>query len=295
MVSHARNWTTGRSAAGTAYKIRGSGPPLLMVHGFPQTSAMWLPIAERFTATHTVILADLRGYGESAKPGQDHPQDCAAYSFRAMAADLFDLMQELGFARYHLVGHDRGARAAHRMALDAPGQIASVTLMDIVPTHLLLSDLTHSVAQSYFHWFFLAQPHPFPERLIASDPDYFFEACLLGWGGAQLDDFPVNQLAAYREAWRKPETIFGMCQDYRATLKHDLVTDTQDLGRQIECPALVLYGADGAMAQHYDIASTWAGRLADMRTATIPGGHFFPDTAPDATADALASFLQNCG
>jgi len=284
-----------REAVDIAYSVLGDGPPVLLLHGFPQTRAMWGPIARRLARDHTVILADLRGYGESGKPEGDSPTECAAYSFREMGRDQLALMSALGFERFHLVGHDRGARVAHRMALDAPERVASVTVMDIVPTHLLLTQLSHGVARSYFHWFFLAQPYPFPERLIASDPDYFFESCLLGWGGAKLSDFAPDHLAAYRGAWRDPATIFGMCQDYRAALTHDLALDTDDLGRKVTCPALVLYGADGAMARAFDVPATWADRLALMQAQTVPGGHFFPDTAPDATAQALAQFLKQTG
>ncbi len=277
-----------------AVSIGGAGPPVLLLHGFPQTRDMWQPIAATLAADHTVVMADLRGYGASDVPAQDRPQDCAAYSFRAMGQDQLALMAALGFTRFHLVGHDRGARVTHRMALDAPERVASLTLMDIVPTHLLLTDLTCKVARSYYHWFFLAQPHPFPERLIAPDPDYYFESCLLGWGGARLKDFRPETLAAYRAAWRRPEVIFGMCQDYRAAIVHDLALDEGDLGRKVTCPALVLYGADGAMARAYDVPATWADRLAQMQAQTVPGGHFFPDTAPEATALALARFLAEC-
>lgn len=272
--------------------ISGQGAPVLLLHGFPQTRAMWTPIAAHLASSYTVVAADLRGYGASSKPAQDSPQDSAAYSFRAMGGDMLALMHALGHDRFHLVGHDRGARVAHRMALDAPLRVASLTLMDIVPTQLLLTNLTHQVAQSYFHWFYLAQPHPFPERMIGADPDHFFESCLLGWGGSRLEDFAPEALAAYRAAWRRPEVIFGMCQDYRAALAHDLPHDTADLGRKLACPALVLYGADGAMARAYDVPATWADRLTDMRAGPIPGGHFFPDTAADATADSLIGFLQ---
>lgn len=277
-----------------ACTICGQGDPVLLLHGFPQTRAMWGPIAARLAERHTVVTADLRGYGSSSIPGQDSPQDCAAYSFRAMGSDMVALMRALGHDRFHLVGHDRGARVAHRMALDAPAHVASLTLMDIVPTHHLLENVTHPVAHSYFHWFFLSQPHPFPERLIAADPDYFFESCLLGWGGARLEEFAPAHLAVYRAAWRNQDVIFGMCQDYRAAIAHDLHHDVADLGRKVTCPALVLYGADGAMARAYDVPATWADRLADMRARTVPGGHFFPDTAPQATADAVLDFLQGC-
>ena len=274
-----------------AYSIGGSGPPVLLLHGFPQTREMWRPIAAELAAQFTVVMADLRGYGASAVAGQEGPEDCAPYSFRAMGGDQLALMRSLGFERFHLVGHDRGARVAHRMALDAPDRVASLTLMDIVPTHLLLSELRYPVAKSYYHWFFLAQPHPFPERLIAADPDYFFESCLLGWGGAQLSDFATEAIAAYRAAWRRPEVIFGMCQDYRAAIAHDLALDEADLGRKLHCPALVLFGADGVMAREYDVGASWAPWLADMRVQAVPGGHFFPDTAPQVTTRAVMAFL----
>ena len=269
----------------------GAGPPVLLLHGFPQTRAMWQPIAQRLSRDFTVVSADLRGYGGSFKPGIGTPDHCAAYSFRAMGRDQLSLMRQLGFNRFHLVGHDRGARVAYRMALDAPEAVQSLTLMDIVPTHRLLETLTHPVAKSYYHWFFLAQPHPFPERLIGADPDYFFESCLLGWGGASLDDFRPEALSDYRAAWRQPEVIFGMCQDYRAAIAHDLSLDAADLHRQVHCPALVLYGADGVMARAYDVPAAWEDRLAQMQAQALPGGHFFPDTAPEATADMLARFL----
>ena len=275
-----------------AFDILGSGPPLLLLHGFPQTRAMWRPIATHLASRYTVIAPDLRGYGASGKPGQDRPQDCSAYSFRAMGQDIFGLMDALGHGQFHLAGHDRGARVAHRMALDAPERVQSVTVMDIVPTHLLLSELTHNVAKTYYHWFFLAQPHPFPEKLIGADPDYFFESCLLGWGGASLSDFAPDLLAAYRAAWRHPGTVFGMCQDYRAAIAHDMALDAADLGRKLSCPALVLYGAQGAMARAYDVPATWADRLANMQAHGLPGGHFFPDTAPAETAAALRAFID---
>ncbi len=282
-----------RDGVEIVHDISGSGPPVLLLHGFPQTRAMWAPIARILSTRHTVVTADLRGYGASSVPGQGQPQDCAPFSFREMGQDQLALMAALGFERFHLVGHDRGARVAHRMALDAPDRVSSLTLMDIVPTHLLLNDLSWQVAKTYYHWFFLVQPHPFPERLIAADPDYFFEACLLGWGGAKLTDFDPEALAAYREAWRQPEVIFGMCQDYRAAIAHDLALDESDLRRRVECPSLVLFGADGAMARAYDVPATWADRLAQMQARAVPGGHFFPDTHPEATMAALQEFLAS--
>lgn len=278
-----------------ACTIRGTGPAVSLLHGFPQTRAMWRPIAAQLAARFTVVTADLRGYGASSQPGRDNPQDSSAYSFRAMGQDQLALMTALGHAQFHLVGHDRGARVAHRMALDAPERVRSLTVMDIVPTQTLLRELTHRVAASYYHWFFLAQPHPFPEKLIGADPDYFFESCLLGWGRAQLSNFDAELLADYRAAWHRPEVIFAMCQDYRAAIAHDLALDEGDLHRQITCPALVLYGADGVMARDYDVAGTWAPRLAQMQVEALPGGHFFPDTVPKETARQVMRFLEGAG
>ncbi|MGI1663193.1 alpha/beta fold hydrolase [Palleronia sp. KMU-117] len=272
-----------------AYDLIGEGPPVLLLHGFPQTRALWHRVAPRLARRFTVVTADLRGYGASSKPDA---ANLAAYGFRAMARDQVTLMRGLGFERFHLVGHDRGGRVAHRLALDHPGAVASLTVMDIVPTHRLLSDWNATLAADYWHWTFLAQPAPFPETVIGHDPDHFFEACLLGWGGARLGDFDAGALAAYRAAWRDPATIAGMCADYRAALTVDFADDAADLERRVACPALVLWGAEGVMARRFDIAATWAGRLEDMRAAACPGGHFFVDLYPDETAAALGGFLD---
>ncbi len=266
----------------------GEGPPVLLLHGFPQTRAMWRPIAARLMdAGFQVVTADLRGYGASHKPL--HGLD---YSFRAMARDMVALMAHLGHARYHLVGHDRGARTAHRLALDdTANSLMSLTLMDIVPTHLILSDLNQRVARAYYHWFFLAQPAPFPESMIGHDPAAFYTSCLLGWGASKLADFDADLLAEYHAAWTDPEVTRGMCADYRATLDHDFTFDTSDLHRSLDVPALILFGADGAMARAFDVPGTWAPRLSKITARGIPGGHFFPDTAPAATAAALLDFL----
>ncbi len=269
------------------YSMGGEGPPVLLLHGFPQTRAMWAHIAPELALSHTVICPDLPGYGASAKP-----DSLDAYSFRAMAREMAGLMDSLGHDRFDLIGHDRGARVAHRLALDAGHRVRSLVLMDIIPTHTLLSDLRWPVAQSYYHWFFLAQPYPFPDRMIEADPDAFFHACLLGWGGAQLADFDADQLAQYRVAWRDPDTIRGMCNDYRATLARDMADDSADADACIACPTLVLYGAQGAMARHYDVPAAWAAKCRHMEAQAVPGGHFFPDTNPTATCTALQPFLN---
>ena len=281
-----RSDTLSPNGVDIAYSVGGAGPPLVLLHGFPQTRAMWARIAPVLAATHTVICPDLRGYGDSGKP-----LDVSAYSFRNMARDVAALMMHLGHHSFAVAGHDRGGRVAHRLALDAPDIITRLAMMDIVPTHTLLADLRADVARAYYHWFFLAQPEPVPETMIAHDPDTYFESCLLGWGKSDLSQFDTAQLAAYRSAWRKTDTIRGMCNDYRAALDVDFHEDAADLSQRVTCPTLVLYGADGAMAQHYDMAATWGPKCADLQTSAIPGGHFFPDTAADETVAALSAFF----
>jgi haloacetate dehalogenase len=269
-----------------AYDIAGDGPPVLLLHGFPQNRDMWHAIAPALAQGFTVVTADLRGYGASSKPAQ--MQDMG---FRPMAEDQRALMAHLGFDQFHLVGHDRGARTAHRMALDHPSTIKSLTLMDIVPTHLLLDELSQQVAKAYYHWFFLAQPTPVPETMIGFDADAFFESCLGGWGGGMVG-FDPGALDSYRASWRDPDCIRSMCNDYRAGIEVDFALDASDLHRKVDCPTLVLYGVDGVMGQMYDVPATWKARLSDMRAKGLPGGHFFPDTSPQQTFTALSDFLR---
>ncbi|SPF80723.1 alpha/beta fold hydrolase [Pseudoprimorskyibacter insulae] len=269
-----------------AYDVSGNGPPVLLLHGFPQTRAMWRPIAAQLRTRFTVITADLRGYGDSSAPPRMEDM-----SFRAMSDDMIALMAHLGHDRFHLVGHDRGARTAHRMALDHAGAIQTLTVMDIVPTHLLLDQMTTPIARAYYHWFFLAQPAPLPETMIGHDPDAYFERCLLGFGKAELSDFDPVLLDDYRRAWRDPRKIAAMCNDYRAAIDVDFALDAADLNRRVTCPSLVLFGKDGAVARTLDVGATWLDRLTEMQAKPIPGGHFFPDQYPDETAQALLDFL----
>jgi haloacetate dehalogenase len=270
-------------------EVGGSGPPVLLLHGFPQCRALWARVGPILAADHTVVAADLRGYGESDKPPS--AGDLATYSFRAMAADQAGLMAALGFERFHVVGHDRGGRTGHRLALDHPDRVASLAVLDIIPTQTLLAGLDRQVAAGYWHWFFLSLPSPFPERMIAADPDGFYESCLTGWGAARLEDFDPEQLAAYRRAWRDDAAIAGSCADYRSTLQVDFALDTADLARRVACPVLALWGRDGFMARCYDIGDTWRERCTSLETATLPGGHFFIDQHPTETAAVLGRFL----
>jgi haloacetate dehalogenase len=269
--------------------VGGSGPPALLLHGFPQNRAMWARVAPRLAERFTVVCADLRGYGDSAKP--KCLPDRSNYSFRALAADQVGLMRRLGFERFHLVGHDRGGRTGHRTALDSPAAVLTLTVMDIVPTYAMFMDTNREVAGAYWHWYFLSQPEPFPERLIGADPDFFYETCLVGWGAAKISDFDAEMIAEYRRAWRDPAMIHGSCSDYRAAATIDLKHDAADIDRKVACPTLVFYGSSGKMAKLFDIPAEWRKRCASVTEASLPGGHFFVDQLPDDTARILEEFF----
>lgn len=271
--------------------IGGSGPPVLLLHGFPQNLAMWARVAPLLApAGFTTVCADLRGNGDSAKP--HCLADRSNYAFRAMAADQVALMNRLGFPRFHMVGHDRGGRTGHRMALDRPDVVLSLAVLDIVPTYAMFMDTNRHVAGAYWHWYFLSQPAPFPERVIGNDPDLFYETCLIGWGATRVEDFDPEMLADYRRCWRDFAMIHGSCSDYRAAATIDLGHDGADLDRKVTCRTLVLYGASGTMARCFDIPAEWRKRCADVRAASLPGGHFFVDQFPRETTEILVEFLR---
>lgn len=273
-----------------AYWIGGSGPPVLLLHGFPQSRALWARVAPDLAQHFTVVCADLRGYGQSSKPPA--PPDAANYSFRAMARDQLGLMRSLGFETFALVGHDRGGRAAHRLAVDAPEAVSRLVVMDIVPTHTIFMRADRHLAAVYWHWYFLQQPWPFPERLIGADPDFFYETCLFGWGAAGPDDFAADQLAEYRRCWRDPAMIHGSCADYRAAAGVDFQNDAADLDAKVQCPTLVLYGGQGAMGKMFDLEKEWRAFCTNMTAEAMPGGHFFIDQHPQETVEKLLRFLQ---
>lgn len=271
--------------------VGGSGPPVLLLHGYPQCLAMWGKIAPLVAASgFRVVACDLRGYGDSSKPKGE--ADNANYSFRVMAQDQVSVMRALGHERFHVIGHDRGGRTAHRMALDHAERVVSLAVLDIVPTYAMFMDTNRHVAGGYWHWYFLSQPVPFPEHMIGLDPDFFYETCLVGWGKSTIDDFNPWQISEYRRCWRTPEMIHGSCCDYRAAATIDLEHDGADLARKVACPSLVLWGADGLMGRLFDMKAEWEKKLANMTTAPLPGGHFFPDAIPHETAEALTGFLK---
>ncbi|MEM6381705.1 MAG: alpha/beta hydrolase [Pseudomonadota bacterium] len=274
-----------------AYVAGGNGPPLLLLHGYPQTRAMWSELAGTLAQSFTVIAADLRGYGASSKPEPN--QDGAPYSFRDMAADMLSLMSALGHQRFHLTAHDRGARVGHRLALDAPERLISLCLLDIIPTTDVWANMDAEMSLAYWHWPLLAQSPGFASSLITPDPDGFFEHCLQSWGKAKLTDFDPESLEAYRAAWRDPAMIIATCADYRSGAFADLDHDRQDEQKTIQCPLLVLYGARGVLAQKFDVGALWRRRASGpVQCEAIDGGHFFVDTAPTETLAALRDFLH---
>ena len=270
--------------------IGGAGPPVLLLHGFPQNKSMWARVAPQLASHFTVVCADLRGYGDSAKPAC--LPDRSNYAFRAFAADQVGLMRQLGFDRYHVIGHDRGGRTAHRMALDRPDTLLTLTVIDIVPTYTMFMETNRHIASAYWHWYLLSQAEPFPERLIGNDPDFFYEACMVGWGASKISYFDAEMLADYRRCWRDPAMIHGSCSDYRAAASIDLDHDTADHHRMVTCPTLVFFGSLGIMAQMFDIPLEWRKRCANVTEVALKGGHFFVDHFPNQTSEVLLQYLR---
>jgi haloacetate dehalogenase len=269
----------------------GSGPPLLLLHGNPQTHAMWHKVAPQLAERFTVICPDLRGYGESFKP--DATPDHAPYAKTEMARDMAELMTVLGHERFMVGSHDRGARVAHRLALDHPGRVSRLAVMDIVPTieHFERTDM--SFALGYYHWFWFAQPHPFPEELINAAPDKWFKAHTSRSGGPP-SFFAAEAMQDYLDAARRPDTIVGMCEDYRAAATIDLVHDRMSRaeGRRIACPMLALWGAKGHIGGWYDPLALWREYCtAEVQGAAVESGHYLAEEAPGEVLDHFVRFF----
>ena len=269
----------------------GSGPPVLLLHGYPQTRAMWSSVAAALAEGHTVVAADLRGYGDSSKPpgGPDH----AGYSKRAMAADQVEAMAALGFDRFAVIGHDRGARVGHRMALDHPERVERLAVLDIVPTRTVYATVDRELATRYYHWFFLIQPFDLPERLIGADPVYYLRRALWrGLGGGSLDAFAPDALAEYERCFADPDAVHATCEDYRAAASIDLAHDEADADRRVECPVLALWGANGAVGALYEPLEVWREYADDARGRAVDAGHFLVEERPEETLEALREFLD---
>jgi haloacetate dehalogenase len=271
-------------------RTAGSGPPLLLLHGYPETHVMWHRVAPALVATHTVVLPDLRGYGDSGRPPSDPAH--LAYSKRKSAQDLVEVMGKLGFEKFAVVGHDRGGRVAHRMCLDHPARVRRAAVLDIVPTRTLYAATDKAVASAYFHWFFLIQPEPLPEQLIGAEPVFWLHRMLGSWGGAGLSAFAPEAVAEYERCFRDPAVIHATCEDYRAGATIDLEHDAADEDARTTCPLLALWGEKGLMHRHFDVLATWREKAAGpVAGKALPCGHFLPEEAPEATLAALGSFL----
>jgi haloacetate dehalogenase len=269
--------------------VGGNGPPLLLLHGNPLMLASWHKVAPSLAQSFTVVATDLRGYGDSSKPdgGPDH----AGYTFRAMGEDNFEVMLALGFPRFAVAGHDRGARVGFRMALDRPESIERFASLDIVPTHHVLTNVSLGWGLESYHWFFMAQKAPFPEKLICADLPYYI-SYKLNKKGVGLDIFSKEAMAEYVRC-TTPEQIHAVCEDYRATVTLDLAMDSADFGkRKITCPTLVIWGSNSHVGRHFKSIEAWRPWTTDLRGWAVPTGHYPAEHRPDLVYEAFSDFFS---
>ena len=268
----------------------GEGPPLLLLHGYPQTHVIWHKVAQRLAQQHTVVCPDLRGYGDSGKPPGllDHSN----YSKRVMARDQVQLMEVLGHERFAVVGHDRGGRVAHRMARDHRDRVSKLCVLDISPTLTMYENTTKAFATAYYHWFFLIQPAPFPETLIGHDPKYYLPWRSGGRHGNAMPYAAPEAVAEYERCFSDPAAIHASCEDYRAAAGIDLDHDRADLADRIRCPMLALWGERGVVHRLFDPIADWSAVATDVRGKALPSGHFIPEEVPDLLLAELLPFLS---
>ena len=266
--------------------LGGNGPPILLLHRYPQTHIEWRKIAPDLSKDYTLVMPDLRGYGDSGKPpaGDNHIN----YSKRAMALDQVEVMEKLGFRQFALVSHDRGSRVAHRLTLDHPGRVTRLVMMDICPTHYMYKTADREMAFAYYHWFFLIQPAPFPETLIGRSID---EVLKLLMESVMPNGIESEAYAEYRRCFSDPATIHASCEDYRAAASIDLQHDEADMDKKISCPVLVLWGANGLVGKKYDFLSVWKDRATRVSGKPLPGGHWLAEELPHQILSEVKSFL----
>ena len=279
-----------RTVGGTeiAFRMAGGGPPLLLLHGFPQTNVMWHRIAPALAEDFTVIAADLRGYGDSATPesGPEH----AGYSKRAMADDMVGLMENLGHRSFMVAGHDRGGRVAHRMARDHGDRVNRLAVLDIAPTAAMYGQTDMRFATAYYHWFYLIQPAPLPERMIGADAEFYLRSKCGQWGRTS-GAITEAAFADYLRCFSQPDRIHAMCEDYRAAASIDLIHDRQDESARLKMPLLALWGEAGFVGSNYDVLAEWRQVATDVSGHSVPGGHYLAEEAPEETLAALRAFF----
>ena len=273
-------------------RMLGRGRPLLLLHGHPQTHVMWHRVAPALAQRFTLVLMDLRGYGDSGRPPSD--SEHLAYSKREMAADALAVMQHHGFDRFQVLAHDRGARVAHRLAADHPQAVERLMLLDIAPTLAMYQNTSEAFAKAYWHWFFLIQPPPLPEALIESDPVRYLRS-VMGRRHAGLVAFAPQALAEYERCMQISGTAHSLCEDYRAGATIDLDHDRADVaaGRRLEQPLRVLWGEHGAVGQCFDVLSLWRQRASQVMGQALPCGHYIAEEAPQTLLDEAFGFFEN--
>ena len=270
------------------YRIGGKGYPLLLLHGYPQSHILWREMAPLFAKNYTVICSDLRGYGDSDKPKSDKKH--FTYSKKNMAKDQYELMKKLGFDKFCLVGHDRGGRVAHRMAIDYPDSITKISVLDIVPTSHVFENTNAILARRYYHWFFLIQPYPYPETLIGNDPEYYIKSKLQMWGSNSnylTDDIIKEYIRCFT-----PDAIHASCEDYRAGANIDLIHHKEDFDKKIICPLQVLWGKTAMVEELYNPIKVWKEWANNVEGHSINCGHFLPEEKPLETYEAIINFLN---
>lgn len=286
---------TSRTVTGPAGHVQtrfgGNGPPLLLLHGHPQTHAMWHLVAPALAEHFTVVMMDLRGYGDSARPSSD--AEHSVYSKRAMANDALTVMQHYGFERFGVLAHDRGARVAHRLALDHAAAVERLMLLDIAPTVAMYENTTRAFATAYWHWFFLIQPPPLPEALIESDPVRYIRS-VMGKRHAGLAAFAPEALSEYERCAQIPGTAHAICEDYRASSSIDLKHDRADMasGRKLEQPVKVLWGEHGAVGQCFDVLQLWRERATQATGNSLPCGHYIAEEVPELLIPQALDFFD---
>jgi haloacetate dehalogenase len=266
--------------------VGGNGPPVLLLHGYPQIHVRWRKIAPQLATNYTVVIPDLPGYGDSGKPedGDNHVN----YSKRTMALDQVEVMERLGFKQFAMVSYDRGARVGHRLALDHPDRLTKLVMLDIVPTYYMCKTTDRQFASAYFHWFFLILPAPFPETLIGNDVDTVLK---LFMGSATPKYIEPEAYAEYRRCFSDPAAIHASCEDYRASASIDLVHDEADMDKKIACPVLVLWGAKGLVGRKYDVLTVWRERATKLSGKGLASSHRLAEEVPDETLTEVKLFL----